>query len=212
MNGYIHVSFDPVERFVPRIPRNRMFNEDETTERISVGTQLLPCLHAVPYGIDTLYRAYTELKDAPFLHPVLHVYTLWTEEIAYRPTVKEVPDVEKSGERWLLKEPEYVTREDLLVTNMEYKMLPHEPFTDDKYIVPSLIYERAAAEVDNVTMLVRRWFPNNPNTGFIAEYLRKKGCDTSEVASWGYGFEVVMKMLDRDGLLHIGLAGMQKGA
>ena len=51
---YIHVSLDIVERFVPRIPGQRIPGEDGTIPRICVSNRLLDCINAMPSGPEAL--------------------------------------------------------------------------------------------------------------------------------------------------------------
>ena len=51
---YIHVSLDIVERFVPRIPGQRIPGEDGTIPRICVSNRLLDCSKAMPSGPEAL--------------------------------------------------------------------------------------------------------------------------------------------------------------
>ena len=44
----IHVSFDIVDEFIPRVPRQRCPGEDETVPRICVAEDILNAVNAVP--------------------------------------------------------------------------------------------------------------------------------------------------------------------
>ena len=44
----IHVSFDIVDEFTPRVPRQRCPGEDETVPRICVAEDILNAVNAVP--------------------------------------------------------------------------------------------------------------------------------------------------------------------
>ena len=47
ING-IHISFDIVDEFTPRVPRQRCPGEDETVPRICVAEDILNAVNAVP--------------------------------------------------------------------------------------------------------------------------------------------------------------------
>ena len=47
ING-IHISFDIVDEFIPRVPRQRCPGEDETVPRICVAEDILNAVNAVP--------------------------------------------------------------------------------------------------------------------------------------------------------------------
>lgn len=47
ING-IHISFDIVNEFIPRVPRQRCLGEDETVPRICVTEDILNAVNAVP--------------------------------------------------------------------------------------------------------------------------------------------------------------------
>lgn len=46
----VHVSFDEVERFVPRVPKQICPGEDNTTPRICVAPNILSAIQAMPQG------------------------------------------------------------------------------------------------------------------------------------------------------------------
>ena len=51
----IHVSFDEVEKFIPRIPKQICPNEDNTTPRICVAQNVLCAIQAMPQGGEVIY-------------------------------------------------------------------------------------------------------------------------------------------------------------
>ena len=49
ING-IHISFDIVDEFTPRVPRQRCPGEDETVPRICVAEDILIAVNSVPHA------------------------------------------------------------------------------------------------------------------------------------------------------------------
>lgn len=105
---FIHVSFDPVEKFEPRIPKNRAPGEDQTIRRIccirtgkDIEKDIMKALNASPCAGEALNRI------ASFgFYPVLHVYELDSQDYLLPDEVqKYVPDAYYSGECWLTKKP-----------------------------------------------------------------------------------------------------------
>lgn len=52
----VHVSFDEVERFVPRVPKQICPDEDNTTPRICVAPNILSAIQAMPQGGTVAYN------------------------------------------------------------------------------------------------------------------------------------------------------------
>ncbi len=122
MNGYrknyIHVSFDEVTEFIPRIPKFRCTGEDDTIPRICVAESIRNCLRSAPgAGL-----AVKNLNGAGISF-VIHSYLLWPHYGSVKHTgwVKQhVPDAEFSGEIWLTKPPRLVQRRDYEILEPEY--------------------------------------------------------------------------------------------
>ena len=105
---FIHVSFDPVEKFEPKIPQNRAPEEDQTIRRIccirtgkDMKKDIMKALNASPCAGEALNRI------ASFgFYPVLHVYEMDSQDYLLPDEVqKYVPDAYYSGECWLTKKP-----------------------------------------------------------------------------------------------------------
>lgn len=103
---FIHVSFDPVEKFEPKIPQNRAPEEDQTIRRIccirtgkDMKKDIMKALNASPCAGEALNRI------ASFgFYPVLHVYEMDSQDYLLPDEVqKYVPDAYYSGECWLTK-------------------------------------------------------------------------------------------------------------
>lgn len=136
---YIHVSLDIVERFVPRIPGQRIPGEDGTIPRICVSNRLLDCINAMPSGPEALQSM--ERLGVPL---VIHAYYMQAEQVLpTKEVARYVPDAEWSHESWLLTEPTKVYRVDYHVVNPQFfkpkigplKLLAADfkrcPFTDN---------------------------------------------------------------------------------
>ena len=72
---YLHVSFDPVKEFIPRIPEMRLPNEDDKIKRICVSDTVKHCLAALP-TVEDIIDACARYN----YYPVLHVYNLTPQE------------------------------------------------------------------------------------------------------------------------------------
>ena len=79
---FIHVSFDPVEKFEPKIPQNRAPEEDQTIRRIccirtgkDMKKDIMKALNASPCAGEALNRI------ASFgFYPVLHAYEMDSQD------------------------------------------------------------------------------------------------------------------------------------
>lgn len=115
METYVHCSWDIVDpaEFKPRIPCERLDLEDIEIPRICVSDSIENALHAMPGTGETIRGMH--LANIPV---IVHVYYLTVDpEYVYEPSSAQVPDVDYTLEKWLLKEPAYVSREDYLITN-----------------------------------------------------------------------------------------------
>ena len=105
---FIHVSFDLVSDFEPRIPSNRAKDEDAIKKRIccilskgSLQDDVIHALNASPCAGEVLQRIVSHGFD-----PVLHVYEFQSTKYMFPWEVQEyVPDAIYSGECWLLDKP-----------------------------------------------------------------------------------------------------------
>lgn len=112
--SYVHVSFDTVGRFVPRIPGERADGEDAAIPRICVTDSVLSSLNAVPAAGNVLEN--TRKINMPL---VVHAYYLTPKEGSVMKPADisgYVPDAMLTGEHWLTAEPEKVTRRDYMVS------------------------------------------------------------------------------------------------
>lgn len=111
----VHVSFDLVDFFCPRIPGQRIegtIEEDRVTKRICVSTSILGALRGIPQSAEVL--GWMEKLGLP---KVIHAYYLTGE--VYCPTEEQVPDKSWTYEYWMLEPPKAVVRKDYLITKCE---------------------------------------------------------------------------------------------
>lgn len=114
---YIHVSFDRVEKFVPKTYENTCPDEDSSIPHICVASTIGAALNAVPTAGFVL--SYMRELNLPI---ILHVYYLTGSAVMENDEVqKYVPDADLTGETWLLKAPESVQRKDYMVTDFRTK-------------------------------------------------------------------------------------------
>lgn len=113
---YIHVSFDVVDAFKPRVPKSRIEGEDDTIPRICVANRLLDCINAMPSGPETM-RAMRQLG----LPVVIHAYYMQAQEIWNTDTIIQyVPDARCYGESWIRTVPTHVRRVDYQVLKPQF--------------------------------------------------------------------------------------------
>lgn len=110
----IHVSFDRVDEFIPRVPKDRADGEDSTIPRICVTNDIVRAICALPNGGLVLHKM-SLLK----LPTIIHVYYLKADKVMSCEEVsKYVPDALSSGEMWILEKPKSVYRVDYEITDM----------------------------------------------------------------------------------------------
>lgn len=104
----VHVSFDLVDKFVPRLPKQRAINEDCTIERICVAPSLRSALMAIPKAGQVVHT----LKRLG-LPVILHAYYLDSDSVLMPEQIRsKVPDALFTGEMWLTDVPQSVYRVD----------------------------------------------------------------------------------------------------
>lgn len=111
----VHVSFDLVDSFYPRVPEQRIegtIEEDQITKRICVSTSILSALRGIPQAAEVL-----DWMEKLGLPKVIHAYYLTGE--VYYPTEEQVPDRSWTYEHWLLDPPKAVIRKDYLITKCD---------------------------------------------------------------------------------------------
>lgn len=90
----VHVSFDEVERFVPRVPKQICPDEDNTTPRICVAPNILSAIQAMPQGGTVAYNM--ARIGVPV---VIHAYYIESDAILMPEQIADkVPDAVATGE------------------------------------------------------------------------------------------------------------------
>lgn len=111
----VHVSFDRVSEFVPRVPENRCPGENSTIPRICVAPSIEDALNAMPRA--GVVMDYMRQLGLPI---ILHVYHLKSGRVMSSEEITQyVPDADLSHEMWLLDRPEKVYREDYEILDFE---------------------------------------------------------------------------------------------
>lgn len=97
----VHVSFDHVQKFIPKVPKQRIKGEDSVTPRICVAGDVVSALRAIP-------EAGYAIRGMQLLHMpvVIHAYYLTGD--VFIPTLTQLPDQEWTGEKWMLEKPRNV--------------------------------------------------------------------------------------------------------
>lgn len=97
----VHVSFDEVERFVPRVPKQICPDEDNTTPRICVAPNILSAIQAMPQGGTVAYNM--ARIGVPV---VIHAYYIESDAILMPEQIADkVPDAVATGEMWVMAVP-----------------------------------------------------------------------------------------------------------
>lgn len=109
----VHVSFDQIEKFIPRVPGSRCPNEDNTIPRICVAPDIRSALNAIPQCGQVL-----EYMRKLGLPVIIHAYYLYGgKRIDNKGVQKYVPDAAITKEFWLVTPPEGVRRVDYVVND-----------------------------------------------------------------------------------------------
>lgn len=112
----VHVSFDIVEEFIPRVPRQRCPGEDMSIPRICVADTILDAINAIPQA-GLVMKIMKDLN----LPVVVHAYYLAGNGIGNDEVQKYVPDAKPTGEFWITEKPQKVQRVDYQVTDFSTK-------------------------------------------------------------------------------------------
>ena len=112
----MHISFDEVNEFGPRIPYPRLSDEDGSIPRICMAPTILQALRAIPGGGDAVRN-----MQSVGMPVVVHAYYLHGCEIVDNSVVKKmVSDAIFTGETWAVTKPAKVVRVDWELSNMLY--------------------------------------------------------------------------------------------
>lgn len=118
----VHVSFDEVEKFIPRIPKQICPNEDNITPRICAAPNVLSAIQAMPQGGTVVYNM--ARIGVPV---VIHAYYIESDAILMPEQIADkVPDAVATGEMWVMAVPTAVCR-------IDYKIIdPYVPMRIDR--------------------------------------------------------------------------------
>jgi hypothetical protein len=96
--NYYHISDINQNRrkFRPRVPKDRLPEEDGKTKRVCFSTSINGCIYAI--GFDEIFFMFSKFHDYTYY---VHIPLDYSGNI-YKPTVKEVPDVRETREKWFL--------------------------------------------------------------------------------------------------------------
>lgn len=113
INNMVHVSFDLVEEFTPRVPAQRGPNEDDTIPRICVAPDINSALQAIPQAGETINAMKT--LEIPI---IIHAYYLKSDCVLLPEQIADkVGDAIATGEMWIMEKPQSVYRVDYEIIN-----------------------------------------------------------------------------------------------
>lgn len=119
----VHVSFDLVQEFIPRVPAQRCPYEDDTIPRICAAPDITSALQALPQAGKVIV-AMQELE----LPIIIHAYYLKSDCVLMPEQIADkVEDAVANGEMWILERPKSVYRIDYQIVN------PFVIMAEDKY-------------------------------------------------------------------------------
>ena len=127
----VHVSFDEVERFVPRVPKQICPDEDNTTPRICVAPNILSAIQAMPQGGTVAYNM--ARVGVPV---VIHAYYIESDAILMPEQIADkVPDAVATGEMWVMAVPAAVRRIDYEIVDPYVPMRIDRNGTRERFLV-----------------------------------------------------------------------------
>ena len=152
----IHVSFDLVDEFIPRVPKHRCEGENNTIKRICVAPSIIEALNAIPQA-GLVVRNMKSLG----LPVIIHCYYLKADKVMSNDEVqKYVPDAEFTREMWILEKPKAVNRIDYEITDCIVKQ-GVDVFGNEQFEVrlPEIERIKHQSNIDNFFKV----FCHNPN-------------------------------------------------
>lgn len=158
----IHVSFDLVNEFIPRVPKQRCEGENDTIRRICVAPNIIKALNAIPQA-GLVVRNMKSLG----LPVIIHCYYLKADKVLINDEVRKyVPDAEFTGETWILEKPKGVNRVDYEITDCIVRQ-GVDVFGNEQFEVlfPEIKRVKYQSNIDNFFKV----FARNPNERKIRE-------------------------------------------
>ena len=161
----IHCSFDLVDKFVPRIPKNRCIGEDATIPRICAGQTIRGCLSSMPKAGDTMHR-----MRQMGLPVIIHAYYMRCKHAVF--DIKDyVPDATTTGEIWLLESPSEIHRVDYEI-RFERCMWYTDPYGQQQRY-PVGVRLRRTKYQDNIENFADNYCQTETARKEMIEYLQK---------------------------------------
>ena len=149
----VHVSFDIVDHFTPRIPKQRCPEEDAIISRICVAENLTMAINALPQAGDVICA----MKDLK-LPIIIHAYYIKGEGMNNEEVRKYVPDAEFSGEYWITSVPLSVLRIDYEIAGFETKVI-QDRFGHDLIVLWGIQTKRCKFQ-DNIKNFLKMYGRN----------------------------------------------------
>lgn len=167
MARYVHVSFDIVEHFEPRIPRTWAKTEDRAIKRICVTDRIQRGLNAMAQAGLTL-----QIMQKLGLPLIIHAYYMESENVIAPEQVQNfVPDALTNHESWLTETPKRIWRVDYEVIDPVLYHFHDDP--DPKHLIVASAPLRTISFSDNVDNFVKRFHIFQPDD--VARLLREHG-------------------------------------
>lgn len=127
----IHVSFDLVNGFAPRIPAQVCPGEDETIPRICVAPSIIKALQSIPQAGEVMY--YMEEIGVPI---IIHAYYMQSGAVLMPEQIADkVPDAVANQEMWVTEVPEDVRRVDYEIINPFTKKMKDRNGTVGRFVI-----------------------------------------------------------------------------
>ena len=163
----VHVSFDLVDEFIPRVPKQRCEGENDTIQRICVAPSIIEALNAIPQA-GLVVRNMKSLG----LPVIIHCYYLKADKVMRNEEVqKYVPDATATREMWILEKPKAMNRVDYEITGCIVKQ-GVDAFGNEQFEVrlPEIKRVKYQSNID----IFFKVFGRNPNERKMREIFEKQ--------------------------------------
>ena len=163
----VHVSFDLVDEFIPRVPKQRCEGENDTIKRICVAPSIIEALNAIPQA-GLVVRNMKSLG----LPVIIHCYYLKSDKVMSNEEVqKYVPDAMATMEMWILEKPKAMNRVDYEITDCIVKQ-GVDAFGNEQFEVqlPEIKRVKHQSNIDNFFKV----FSRSPNEREMREIFEKQ--------------------------------------
>ena len=127
----IHVSFDEVEQFIPRIPEQICPGEDNTIPRICAAPSVIKALQAIPQAGEVMN--YMEKIGVPI---IIHAYYMKSDAVLMPEQIADkVPDAVANQEMWITEVPEDVRLVDYEIITPFTKKMKNRNGTIGRFVI-----------------------------------------------------------------------------